>query len=120
MQYRSEISPLKLLPFWAAKAKPSKTRETTIPAASFFMRKISMTLYLTQTLCSAEMCVNSRFSARHEYLKRQLDQKKIGYQALDNGILSCQDPSAYRRSETRSLKLQFDSLIVHHIFGCKY
>ena len=28
----------------------------------------------------------------HEYLKRQLDKQGIGYQALDNGVLSCDDP----------------------------
>jgi hypothetical protein len=28
----------------------------------------------------------------HEYVKCQLDQRGIGYEALDNGILSCQDP----------------------------
>src|ERR1700694_3918090 len=36
---------------------------------------------------NAKLCLNG-----HEYVKRQLDQKRIGYQALDNGILSCQDP----------------------------
>src|SRR6202163_3240594 len=36
---------------------------------------------------NAKLCLNG-----HEYVKRQLDQKRMGYQALDNGILSCQDP----------------------------
>src|ERR1700730_3925183 len=36
---------------------------------------------------NAKLCLNG-----HEYAKQQLDQKRIGYQALDNGILSCQDP----------------------------
>ena len=29
----------------------------------------------------------------HEYLKRQLTQAGIAYEALDNGILSCADPT---------------------------
>ncbi len=28
----------------------------------------------------------------HEYVKRQLDNKGIAYEPLDNGILSCDDP----------------------------
>jgi hypothetical protein len=38
---------------------------------------------------NAKLCLNG-----HEYLKRQLEQRGIPYQALNNGILSCQDPSA--------------------------
>jgi hypothetical protein len=36
---------------------------------------------------NAKLCLNG-----HEYVKRQLDHQGIAYQALDNGILSCQDP----------------------------
>lgn len=36
---------------------------------------------------NAKLCLNG-----HEYVKRQLDQKKMGYQALDNGILACENP----------------------------
>ena len=36
---------------------------------------------------NSKLCLNG-----HEYLKRQLEQRGIPYQALDNGILSCQDP----------------------------
>jgi hypothetical protein len=36
---------------------------------------------------TAKLCLNG-----HEYAKRQLDNKGIGYEALDNGILSCGDP----------------------------
>ena len=36
---------------------------------------------------TARICLNG-----HEYLKRQLDQRGIIYQALDNGILSTDDP----------------------------
>jgi hypothetical protein len=33
----------------------------------------------------------------HEYLKRQLTQHGIAFKALDNGILSCEDPKAMQR-----------------------
>jgi hypothetical protein len=33
----------------------------------------------------------------HEYVKRQLDQKGIGYEALDNGILSCEAEARLKR-----------------------
>jgi hypothetical protein len=36
---------------------------------------------------NGKVCLNG-----HEYLKRQLDQEGIGYEPLDNGILSCEDP----------------------------
>jgi hypothetical protein len=44
-------------------------------------------------LCSyfpytARLCVNG-----HEYLKRQLTQVGVGFEALDNGLLSCTDPA---------------------------
>jgi hypothetical protein len=37
---------------------------------------------------TAKLCING-----HENLKRQLDREGIGYEALDNGILSCDDPA---------------------------
>ena len=36
---------------------------------------------------NAKLCLNG-----HEYAKRQLAQKSIAFEALDNGILSCADP----------------------------
>ena len=36
---------------------------------------------------TAKLCING-----HEYVKQQLDKKGIKYEALDNGILSCEDP----------------------------
>src|SRR5579864_3478805 len=36
---------------------------------------------------NAKLCLNG-----HEYVKRQLEQRGIAYQALDNGVLSCADP----------------------------
>jgi hypothetical protein len=37
---------------------------------------------------NAKLCING-----HEYVKRQLEQRGIKYEALDNGILSCADPA---------------------------
>ena len=36
---------------------------------------------------NAKLCLNG-----HEYVKQQLAKKRIRYEALDNGILSCDDP----------------------------
>ena len=40
----------------------------------------------------AKLCLNG-----HEYLKCQLAQRGIGFQALDNGLLSCEDIAAAQR-----------------------
>jgi hypothetical protein len=41
---------------------------------------------------NAKLCLNG-----HEYAKRQLAQKGIAFEALDNGILSCADPERLQR-----------------------
>jgi hypothetical protein len=41
---------------------------------------------------NAKLCING-----HEYLKRQLTQKGIAFEPLDNGILSCEDPQRLQR-----------------------
>ena len=41
---------------------------------------------------NAKLCING-----HEYVKRQLDHRRIPYEALDNGILSCPDATAVQR-----------------------
>ena len=41
---------------------------------------------------TAKLCING-----HEYLKRHLDRKGIRYEALDNGILSCEEPRKMQR-----------------------
>lgn len=41
---------------------------------------------------NAKLCLNG-----HEYAKRQLAQRGIGYEALDNGFLACQDPTQLQR-----------------------
>ncbi|MDQ2947074.1 MAG: hypothetical protein M3Y27_14220 [Acidobacteriota bacterium] len=37
---------------------------------------------------TAKLCING-----HEYLKRQLQKEGIGFEALDNGILCCENPA---------------------------
>jgi hypothetical protein len=41
---------------------------------------------------NAKLCLNG-----HEYLKRQLTQRGIAYEALDNGLWSCAAPAAVQR-----------------------
>lgn len=41
---------------------------------------------------TAKLCLNG-----HEYLKRQLAQRRIAFEALDNGLLSCADIAAAQR-----------------------
>jgi len=38
---------------------------------------------------TGKLCLNG-----HEYLKRQIEKRGISYEALDNGILSCAEPSS--------------------------
>jgi len=40
----------------------------------------------------SKLCING-----HEYLKCQLDRRGIGYEALDNGLASCEDVAAAQR-----------------------
>ena len=41
---------------------------------------------------NAKLCING-----HEYLKSQLGKRGIGFEALDNGLLSCADPKRAQR-----------------------
>jgi hypothetical protein len=41
---------------------------------------------------NAKLCING-----HEYLKRQLVKEGIPFEALDNGVLSCEDPEQLQR-----------------------
>ena len=41
---------------------------------------------------NAKLCLNG-----HEYAKRQLDQRGVAYESLDNGFLSCDDPKQLQR-----------------------
>ena len=55
---------------------------------------------------NAKLCLNG-----HEYLKRQLEQKRIAYQALENGILSCQNPPALQALCYRLWEEKIDALL---------
>lgn len=54
---------------------------------------------------NGKVCLNG-----HEYLKRQLDQQGVGYEALDNGLLSCQDPD-----EAQQISRQLDARQVRRL-----
>jgi hypothetical protein len=41
---------------------------------------------------NAKLCING-----HEYVKRQLERRGIRYEALDNGVLSCEEPATLQR-----------------------
>jgi hypothetical protein len=41
---------------------------------------------------NAKLCING-----NEYAKRQLTKRGIAFEALDNGVLSCEDPAALQR-----------------------
>jgi hypothetical protein len=41
---------------------------------------------------NAKLCLNG-----HEYAKRQLTSQGIGFEALDNGVLSCEDPKRLQK-----------------------
>jgi hypothetical protein len=41
---------------------------------------------------NAKLCING-----HEYVKRQLERRGIKYEALDNGVLSCEDPATLQK-----------------------
>ena len=55
---------------------------------------------------NAKLCING-----HEWLKRQLDLRAIGYQALDNGILSCADPKRAQALCERLSAERIDALL---------
>jgi len=55
---------------------------------------------------NAKLCING-----HEYLKRQLDHKGIGYRALDNGLLSCEDLSRAQRICDKLSPDRIDALV---------
>jgi hypothetical protein len=53
----------------------------------------------------AKLCLNG-----HEYLKRQLTQRGIAFEAMDNGLLSCADLKAAQRISDRLCHLHIDAL----------
>ena len=55
---------------------------------------------------NAKLCING-----HEYLKRQLAKRGIGFEPLDNGILSCADPEAMQRLADGLTAEKIDALL---------
>ena len=55
---------------------------------------------------NAKRCVNG-----HEYLKRQLTQRGIGFEALDNGVLRCDDPEAMQAIARQVTAPRIDALL---------
>jgi len=55
---------------------------------------------------NAKLCLNG-----HEYLKRQLEQKGIAYESLENGILSCQNPRALQAFCDQLSEEKIDALL---------
>ncbi len=55
---------------------------------------------------NAKLCING-----HEYLKRQLAKRGIGFEALDNGILRCVDPEAMQRLADGLTAERIDALL---------
>jgi hypothetical protein len=60
---------------------------------------------------NAKLCLNG-----HEYLKRQLTQRGIAYEALDNGIASCAAPAVMQRLADGLSAGKIEAL-VHKWFG---
>ena len=55
---------------------------------------------------NAKVCLNG-----HEYLKRQLARRGIGFEALDNGILRCEDPEAMQAIAREVSAERIDTLV---------
>jgi hypothetical protein len=55
---------------------------------------------------TAKLCLNG-----HEYLKRQLNQEGVKHEALDNGILSCEDPQRVQQLADRLSAGKIDALL---------
>ena len=55
---------------------------------------------------NAKLCING-----HEYLKRQLAKRGIGFEPLDNGILRCADPEAMQRLADGLTAAKIDALL---------
>ena len=60
---------------------------------------------------NAKLCLNG-----HEYLKRQLTQRGIAYEALDNGLLSCAAPALMQRVADGLSPAKIEALL-HKWFG---
>ena len=55
---------------------------------------------------NAKLCLNG-----HEYAKQQLAKKGIGFEALDNGVLECDDPKRLQGTIGTNLLEKIDALL---------
>ena len=55
---------------------------------------------------NAKLCVNG-----HEYVKHQLQKRGVRYQALDNGVLSCDDPTLLQELSDELSATKIDALL---------
>jgi len=55
---------------------------------------------------NAKLCING-----HEYLKRQLQQRGVAFEALDNGVRSCEDPRRLQRLADTLSAEKIDALL---------
>src|SRR2546425_3505956 len=76
--------PERPIPGWSA---PRQWSITFTPTAWIGTLALSSLKFCTYFPYNAKLCRNG-----HEYVKQQLTNRGIRYEALDNGILSCDDP----------------------------
>ena len=62
--------------------------------------------FCTYAPYAVKVCLNG-----HEWLKRQLDKRRIRYEALDNGILSCNDPKRIQRIARELTAEKIDAVV---------
>jgi hypothetical protein len=55
---------------------------------------------------NAKLCLNG-----HEWLKRRLKHRRIGFEALDNGLLSCDDPERAQALSNNLSEEKIDALL---------
>lgn len=90
---------------------PWIVRSTRIPNHFYFYildRDFGPLFIKFCTYCpyAVKVCLNG-----HEWLKRQLDKKGIGYEALDNGVLSCEEPRVAQRISRRLSSAKIDRVV---------
>jgi hypothetical protein len=62
--------------------------------------------FCTYAPYAVKVCLNG-----HEWVKRQLDKRRIRYESLDNGILSCEDPKRVQRIARQLTAEKIDAVI---------
>ncbi len=71
---------------------PSLAFSTALPDAYYFYAVDDDFGPFFLKFCSYSPYNAKLFLNGHEYVKRQLAKEGIGFEALDNGILNCEDP----------------------------